>query len=69
MRDSGEAAGVLVINNSGGPCLLDDEEDVAPMSCLAYLPRLLPVGATLTVWWPSPGGGAPLKQTFVGGQP
>jgi hypothetical protein len=68
MRDSGEAAGVLVINNSGGPCLLDDEGDVAPMSCLAYLPRLLPAEATLTVWWPDPGGGAPLKQTFVGGQ-
>jgi hypothetical protein len=68
MRHSGEMAGVLVINNSGGPCLLDNEGTVAPMSCLAYLPRLLPAEATLTVWWPAPEGGAPDKQTFVGGQ-
>lgn len=68
MRDSGEMAGVLVINNSSGPCLPDDEGNVAPMSCLAYLPRLLPAEATLTVWWPATGGGPPRKQTFVGGQ-
>lgn len=68
MRDSEETAGVLVINNPGGPCLLDDEGTVAPMSCLAYLPRLLPVDTTLTVWWPDPGGGTPHKQTFVGSQ-
>lgn len=68
MRDSGETTGVLVINNSGGPCLVDDEGEVAPMSCLSYLPKLLPKGATLTVWWPDPGGGAPLKQTFTGEQ-
>jgi hypothetical protein len=68
MRDGGEAAGVLIINNSGGPCLIDDEGTAASMSCLAYMPRLLPTGATLTVWWPDPGSGAPHKQTFVGGQ-
>lgn len=68
MRDSGEMAGVLVINNSSGPCLLDDEGNVAPMSCLAYQPRLLLAEATLTVWWPAPGGGPPRNQTFVGGQ-
>jgi hypothetical protein len=68
MRDSGETSGVLVINNSGGPCLIDEEGTVAPMSCLAYLPQLLPADATLTVWWPDPSGGQPHKQTFVGGQ-
>ena len=68
MRNSGEPTGVLAINNSGGPCRFDDEGDVEPMSCLAYLPRLLPVGAALTVWWPDPSGGPPLKKTFVGGQ-
>jgi nucleic acid/nucleotide deaminase of polymorphic system toxin len=68
MRNGGETAGVLVINNAGGPCLLDEDGEVAPMSCLAYLPRLLPDGATLTVWWPDSGGGPPRKQTFVGGQ-
>lgn len=68
MREGDEMAGVLVINNSGGPCLTDEEGTIAPMSCLAYLPRLLPAGATLTVWWPDPGNGTPRKQTFVGGQ-
>lgn len=65
MRDGGETAGVLVLN-SGGPCLLDDTASAAP--CLAYLPKLLPAGATLTVWWPDPGGGPPRKKTFVGDQ-
>lgn len=69
IRESGETAGVLVINNAGGPCLVDAEGTVAPMSCLAYLPKLLPAGATLTVWWPDPAGGAPRMQTFVGDQP
>jgi hypothetical protein len=68
MRDSGEKAGVLVINNSEGPCKRSEEGEVEPASCLAYLPKLLPAGATLTVWWPDPGGGAPHRQTFVGGQ-
>jgi hypothetical protein len=68
MRNGEETAGVLVINNSGGPCLLDEDGDVAPVSCLAYLPRLLPNGATLTVWWPGAGDTSPHKQTFVGGQ-
>lgn len=30
---------------------------------------LLPVGATLTVWWPDPAGGSPRTQTFVGDRP
>jgi hypothetical protein len=68
MRSSGEKAGVLLINNPGGPCKRDAEGNVEPASCLAFVPRLLPAGATLTVWWPDPGGGAPHKQTFVGGQ-
>lgn len=68
MRDGGETAGVFVINNSGGPCLVDDEGTVAPMSCLSYLPRLLPAHATLTVWWPDPSGGEPHRRSFVGGQ-
>jgi len=68
VRPLGGTAGVLVINNSGGPCLIDEEGTVAPMSCLSFLPQLLPTDATLTVWWPDPDGGAPHKQTFVGGQ-
>jgi len=66
---SDETAGVLIINNPGGPCRIGVNGQAAPMSCLAFLPRLLGAGATLTVWWPDPGGGVPHKQTFVGGQP
>jgi hypothetical protein len=69
MRNSGEKAGVLLINNSSGPCRRNAEGDIEPASCLAFLPRLLPTGATLTVWWPDPSGGSLHRQLFVGGQP
>lgn len=66
MRDSDETEGVLVINNSRGPCYGSHPRDPERMTCQSFLPRLLRPGATLTVWWPDPDGGTPHKQTFTG---
>jgi hypothetical protein len=46
MRDAGESRGVIVINNPTGPC-------PGNLGCTAALPRVLPSGATLVVWWRS----------------
>jgi len=51
MRAGEVMAGVLVINNVGGPCKLIGNDQVAPMSCQAIMPGLLPPTASLTVWW------------------
>jgi len=51
MRNADVLGGVLVINNSGGPCGLIGGSEVQPVSCRALVPELLPRGATLTVWW------------------
>lgn len=67
MRKADVRMDTLVINNPGGPCRVR-EGRVEPQSCLAFLPRLLPAGAELIVWWPDPNGGAARSQTFVGGQ-
>jgi hypothetical protein len=53
MREADVTFGVLVINNSGGPCRLDDNDEPEPLSCLAIVPKLLPREAKLTVWWPA----------------
>ncbi|HEX7661885.1 MAG TPA: DddA-like double-stranded DNA deaminase toxin [Pseudonocardiaceae bacterium] len=67
MRLRGVSTGVLVINNSSGPCARNADEAVQPLSCLAIVPKMLPAGTTLVVWWPQPGG-PPMSKTFVGGQ-
>lgn len=59
MRDTGEGQGVIVINNANGPCPGD-------LGCTAALPRVLPEGAWLVVWWRSSDGGM-RSQRFTGG--
>jgi hypothetical protein len=59
MRDAGESQGVIVINNAGGPCPGD-------MGCAAAVPRVLPRGAALVVWWRS-SSGAMQSRRFPGG--
>jgi hypothetical protein len=59
MRDAGETQGVIVINNPGGPCTGD-------MGCAAGLPRILPQGAALVVWWRN-SSGTMLSRRFPGG--
>lgn len=66
MRKADVRMGTLLINNSGGPCRVE-AGGVEPQSCLAFLPRLLPAGAELIVWWPDPRG-AVHSQTFGVGQ-
>ncbi|HWE90703.1 MAG TPA: DddA-like double-stranded DNA deaminase toxin [Pseudonocardiaceae bacterium] len=67
MWDGYLAAGVMVINNSDGPCGRTTDGTVQPLSCLAIVPKLLPPGTTLVVWWQQPGG-QPTSKTFTGGQ-
>lgn len=59
MRDAAETRGVMVINNPGGPCLGD-------LGCSAALPRVLPAGAVMVVWWRN-NTGTMRSQTFTGG--
>jgi hypothetical protein len=59
MRDAGESRGVIVINNPTGPC-------PGNLGCTAALPRVLPSGATLVVWWRN-SSGAMHSQRFTGG--
>jgi hypothetical protein len=48
MRQAEVPDGVLVINNPGGPCGLDTG---GQYSCSVGVPRLLPLGTGLVVWW------------------
>lgn len=48
MRESGIQTGVLIINRTGPPC-----EGAAGFSCQEVLPRLLPAGYKLRVWFKS----------------
>jgi nucleic acid/nucleotide deaminase of polymorphic system toxin len=50
MRRGNVTQTVLVINNSEGPCGLDDPR-ARPNTCHALVPKLLAPGATLTVFW------------------
>jgi hypothetical protein len=59
MRDAGESQGVIVINNPGGPCPGD-------MGCAAAVPRVLPRGAALVVWWRN-SSGTMQSRRFPGG--
>lgn len=58
MRDSDSRFGVLVINNVNGPCR-------GVFGCTSAVPRLLPEGAALVVWWSD--GGEMRSQRFTGG--
>jgi hypothetical protein len=55
MRETEVTTVVTVINNEEGPC-------PGPYSCQAVLGVVLPVGYTLTVWWP----GKATPETFTG---
>lgn len=64
MRASGVVQGVLVINNAAGPC---GQDIGGPYSCSAVVPRLLPAGSSLVVWWPGADSERPDHRTFMGG--
>lgn len=66
MRESGVMSGLLVINKTDGPCGRNKDGSIDPASCLSVVPRLLPEGAELVVWWPGANGG-PVSRTFIGG--
>jgi hypothetical protein len=68
MRKNGVPAGVLVINKTDGPCGRNRDGSIERASCLSVVPRLLPEGAKLVVWWPDKDGTS-VSTTFVGGQP
>jgi hypothetical protein len=59
MRDVGVTAGVMVINNPNGTCTGD-------LGCAAALPRVLPDGAALVVWWRTSKGSMQSRR-FPGG--
>lgn len=59
-------AGVLVINQTDGPCERNRDDSIDPASCLSVVPKLLPAGAKLVMWWPGEGG-TPVCKTFIGG--
>lgn len=59
MRDAGERQGVIVINNPGGPC-------PGNIGCAATVPRVLPRGAALVVWWRN-SNGTMQSRRFPGG--
>jgi hypothetical protein len=65
MRAGNVTSGVLVINFPGPPCG-ETPTGTQPLSCSAIVPRLLPPGTTLVVWWQSVGS-QPKSTTFTGG--
>jgi SCP1.201-like deaminase len=67
MRAGNVASGVLVINYPGPPCGELPGGTVQPLSCSAIVPRMLPPGATLVVWWQEPGS-RPEPTRFTGGR-
>lgn len=56
MREAEVATGVLVINNSDGPCVRGAASGALPYTCQEIVPRLLAPGATLIVWWQDDNG-------------
>lgn len=66
MRHGKVESGVLVINNPEGVCDPTDRGEPEPLSCLAIVPRLLPEGATLVVWWQEEEQDQPEKITLRG---
>lgn len=69
MRSGDVGSGVLVINFPGPPCGELPGGSVQPLSCSAVVPRMLPPGATLVVWWQKSGSRRPESTTFTGGRP
>lgn len=61
MREAGQKAGLVVINNDDGPCFSDR---ALGLSCQDVLPLVLAPGATLRVWWH--GDGTMRFQDFTG---
>jgi hypothetical protein len=64
MRQARVGAGVLVINNPSGPCGQDTR---GQYSCSIVVPKLLPIGTSLAVWWPGPDAEGPEREILVGG--
>jgi archaellum component FlaG (FlaF/FlaG flagellin family) len=66
MRTANVTQAVLVINNPGGPCGVDEDEP-GVFRCAVVVPKILPAGASLTVWWPGRTPGTAQVTTYHGG--
>lgn len=69
MRFGDVQSGVLVINFPGPPCGELPGGATQPLSCAAVVPRMLPPGTTLVIWWQQAGSHRPRSTTFTGRRP